>query len=193
MNITQLINNMNTDYLILHAEQEFIIHPTAVGILPLSKASLQSSFQSEFHIEDYRLYLDRIILNPGDINEKQYEFDNYTVAYNGAVLVGTNLVKEYTLSGIKPACFSYQKVQELIFEDGNLITSVDQSKAMLRIRKNIDMNLRSLYRGRDIRCIKRFMNSSFVGDYNAFRLPLTRMRYLQEMKRDYDNKKLTSN
>lgn len=193
MNIIQQIKYMNKDYNILHSEQEFIIHPAAVGILPVSKSALQCSFQSEFHIEDYQLFLDRIILYPGEAGEKLYEFQDYSVSYNGAVLIGANLVKEYILKGSKPACFSYQNVTELVFEEGNLITNVDQSKAMLRIRKNIDMNLRSLNRGRDVRCIKRFMNSAFVGDYSAFRLPITRMRYLQELKSEYDFKNLTSN
>ena len=188
MDIVHNLKYNNKDYQILQSEQEFIIHPAAVGILPLTKSTLHCSFQCDYHVDNYRLYLDRMILNPGDANQKQYDFTNYSVSYNGVILIGANLIKDYSLKDTKPACFSYQLVTELVFEEGNLITSVDQSKAMLRIRKNLDLNLRSLQQGRDVRCIRRFMNSSLVGDYRPFRLPMTRMRYLQEMKKDYQNK-----
>lgn len=188
MNNEKQMKYLNKDYKILHSEQEFIIHPAAIGILPMTKAALQCSFTSEYHIENYRLYLDKLTLNPGEMNETQYDFQDYAVSYHGAVLIGTNLVKEYNMKGMMPACFSYQNVMELFFEDGVLITSVDQSKAMLRIRKNLELNLRSILRSRDVRCIKRFMYSSFVGDYKVFRLPITRMRYLQDMKSDYNDK-----
>jgi hypothetical protein len=122
---------------------------------------------------------------PAGSGDRQYTFDNCTVSYNGAILIGSKPVKEYAMKGENPTCFSYQNVMELIFEDGILITSVDHSKKMLRIRKNIELGLRNLTVNRDIRCIRRFMNSSFIGDYKTFRLIGSRMRYLKELKKDY--------
>lgn len=195
MNLEHQLNFSNKNYKIIGIEQEFIIHPTALGLLPLTTASLQATFSCTFHIEAYHLFLDKLILSnsdngtPGaskaDMNEKQYVFQNCPIAYNGAVLIGTNKGKEYSLKGNKPACFSYQNVLELVFEDGVLITTIDQSRAMSRVRKNLELGLRSLTDNRDNRCINRFLNSSFIGDYKRFHLNYNRMKYLKEMKADY--------
>lgn len=193
MNLEQQLVFLNKNYQILYSEQEFIIHPAAFGLLPMTKAALHYSYKSEFHIENYQLYLDKLTLHPGEVAEKQYEFKDCASSYNGAILIGTNLVKEYPIKGLKTTCFSYQNVLELVFEDGILITSIDQSKAMLRIRKNLELNLRNLNRGRDLRCIKRFMNSAFIGDYKAFKLPLARKKYIEEMRKDYIDYKFIKN
>ncbi|HWT75520.1 MAG TPA: hypothetical protein VN258_12510 [Mobilitalea sp.] len=192
MNFEQHLAYHNKDYKIIHSEQEFIVHPAAFNLLPLTKASLQCSFSSNFHIENYRLYLDKITLFPGEAGEKQVTFHNCAISYNGAILIGDNMIREYNLKG-RPACFSYQNVIELVFEDGVLITSVDQSKAMLRIRKNLELSMRNLTRGRDQRCILRFMNSAFVGDYRSFKLSVARRKYIQEMKSEYNDKNFINN
>jgi hypothetical protein len=199
MSLKQQILYLNKNYQILQMEQEFIVHPAAFGLVPMNKSALQCSYSADFHIEDYHLYLDRIKLSSSDsltgtkydYMEKQYEFEHRRIAYNGTVLIGTDLVKEYTLKGCKPACFSYQNVMELVFEDGVLITAVEQNKAMLRIRKNLELGLRNLNVSRDVRCISRFMNSAFVGDYKSFKLPISRMKYLQDMKSFYTDKNIT--
>ncbi|MDF2943743.1 MAG: hypothetical protein K0S01_2601 [Herbinix sp.] len=184
---------LDKNYKILCAEQEFIIHPAVFGLVPLAAASLQCSFTSTFQIKDYRLILDELILGTGDLinygmkiaaNEQQPIVQNLSVSYNGAILVGADLVKEYYMKG-NLTCFSYQRVVELIFEDGVLITTIDHSKAMSRIRKNIELGLRSLYKSRDARLIKHFINNSFVGDYKTFLFDNSRLKYIKEMKKDY--------
>lgn len=194
MNQEQQIIYLDKNYKILLMEQEFIVHPAAFGLVPLSKANAQCSFSCTYHIEDFRLYLDKITVYDSDNNQKQYDFGQTPVPYNGAILIGENQIKDYSLKGnSRPACFSYQNVLELVFEDGVLITTVDQNKAMGRIRKNLELGLRSLSVNRDLRCIRRFMNSAFVGDYKAFKLPVIRMKYLREMKEDYDKKNIVIN
>jgi hypothetical protein len=37
------------------------------------------------------------------------------------------------------------------------------------------------------------MNAAFVGDYKSFRLPVIRMKYLREMKEEYDKKNIEMN
>lgn len=193
MEYEQQISYLDKIYKILCIEQEYLIHPAAFGYLPLSRATQKCNFAGIYHIEGYRLYLDAMIMNPGagsksvfaENNERQFDFDHFPVAYNGAILIGAGLVREYSIKGMKTACFSYHDVRELIFEDGVLITTVDHSKAMLRIRKNIELGLRSLTKNRDSRCIKRFMNSVFIGDYKSFRLQHSRMKYLEGMQKDY--------
>lgn len=186
MSIKQQMNYMGECYEILHAEQEFIIHPAAFGLLPISKTSLQCSYISDFHIDKYQLMLDKITLTQEESGEvKLYEPIEGKLLYHGTILIATNLFKEYYLKGGKLACFSYQKVLELVFENGMLITTVDQSKAMLRIRKNIELGLRSLNKKRDLRCILRFMNSSFVGNYKPFIISGIRLKYLKDMSKEY--------
>lgn len=192
MIVEQQLIYSGKSYSILSVEQEHIIHPVAFGMLPLSAASLQCNYSGFFHLEDYQLKLDKLLLHGGDsVNaaskeqEKIYDFMNCTVSYNGAILIANKLLKEYFLKSDKPACFSYQNVIELVFEDGVLITAVDQSRAMQRIRKNLELGLRILTDPGDVRCIQRFMNSSFIGDYKPFLLNRSRMKYLKEMKNDY--------
>lgn len=193
MNIDQQLNYLNKDYKIISTEQEFIIHPAAIGLMPISHSSLQCLYSSSFHIEDYRLFLDKLVIQGTDntnlagTNEKQYEFNGCAVSYNGAILLGSRMVREYTMKSEKTASFSYQNVLELVFEDGVLITTVDHSKKMLRIRKNIELGLRDLSVNRDVRCIRRFLNSSFIGDYKPFYLTANRLKYLKDMRKDYQN------
>lgn len=187
MSIEQQIVYHDESYKVLGAEQEVIVHPSVFGILPLNKASLQQPFSSEFHIEDYRLILDKLTLMSEDhLKVCSCEKDDYgcEVSYNGAVLIGSNLVNEYYFKG-KIACFSYQNVYELVFDNGRLMTTIDQSKAMLRIRKNIDLGLRSLNNNRDLRCIKRFLNAALVGDYNTFQFSGRRLKYIKTMQKNY--------
>ncbi len=189
MNIEQQIIYKDKLFQTLGTEQEFIIHPSAFGLMPLNKNALQLPFQCEFYLEDYQLTLRNLQVCDEESliacsYEDKPEYEGIKVMYSGAVLIGADLVKEYYIKD-KLACFSYQKVYELVFDNGRLTTTIDQSKAMLKIRKNIDTGLRTLSKGRDLRCIKRFLNSSLIGDYNAFFLPFRRMKYLKVMQEDY--------
>ncbi len=190
------------EYQILAIEQEFIIHPAALGLLPLTSVSLQFPFRSSFHIEDYRLILDSMTVlgsNPvkalgaDEESEGGIDYSALHLSYNGAVLIGNKLVKEYYLKSNVPACFSYENVYELIFEDGRLITTVDQSKAMRRIRKNLELGLRTLYKPRDARCILKFINTSLVGDYRPSRFCFRQLNYVKEMQHSYSKLSLTDN
>ncbi len=200
MKIEQSLNYSDTKFHILAAEQEFIVHPVAFGYLPYNAASLQCAYRCSYQVRDYKLYLECLeigsneALNLGgvrmEVYAQQHEFSDFPVSYNGAVLIGENPVKEYYLNSEVPACFSYQKVIELVFDQGVLITTIDQSKAMLRIRKNIELGLRSLTKKRDVRCINRFITSAFVGDYKPFRFSYARMNYIKEMKKDYSRSEI---
>lgn len=201
MNIEQKLIYQNKEFTIISSEQEFIVHPAAFTRYAPNAASMQCSFCSNFEVKEYKLYLNKIIVGNYDaIISAEVEADRYTqlheydalpVSYNGAVLIGFNPMNEYFIKGGRqPACFSYQKVYELIFEKGILITSVDQSRAMQRIRKNLERGQRCLNRSRDLRCILRFMNSSFIGDYKPFRFNFRRIGYIKEMKKDYQTLEL---
>ncbi len=195
MILEQKMIYQNMEFAILAAEQEFIIHPIALGYLSYSSASLQCPFSSRFTIKDYRLHLLSLELGSNEATNlggvwiedynQRHSYDAFPIVYTGAILVGMTPIKEYYMKGDTPSFFSYQRVIELVFENGVLITTVDQSKAMLRIRKNIELGLRSLNKKRDKNCIQRFMNSTFVGDYKPFRFQYNRMNYIKNMKSKY--------
>lgn len=189
---------LNKNYKIINTEHEFIVHPAALGILPMTAEALQRSFACSYLMKDYCMFLDKLIIYNESIAEPckesedsksvAYAFMDQHIAYSGTILIGDLLLKDYSLKGCKTAYFSYESVFELVFDDGNLITTIDHSKSMLRIRKNIDLKLRSLSNKRDVRCIARFMNSSFIGEYKPYPTYKKRLHYLEEMKKSYQNK-----
>ena len=82
----------------------------------------------------------------------------------GGIIIAKDFVESFGNEDIFPG-YCYRKVIELIFKEGILITSIDHSKAMLKIRKNIVKGLRDIHNKRDNRCIRKFMKESLVGNY----------------------------
>jgi hypothetical protein len=176
-------------YQIIAIEQEYIIHPAALNILPLNKSTAAYDFSAEFYLDGYNLFLEKLKLFNTDVGNRQYVLNMCRMSYNGSILIGADIIKEYNIKNSYPACFSYQNVKELIFDDGVLVTTIDHNKEMLRIRKNLELGLRSLNNNRDLRCINHFLGSAFVGDYKPFRLSIIRLKYIKEMKSLYDKEK----
>lgn len=88
-----------------------------------------------------------------------------TMNYTGSIVIGTQFINNYSKNNEMP-CYGYKIVKELVFSEGNLTTTIDHSKAMLRIRRNLELGLKSLDKKRDVKCIEHFINSSFAGDYD---------------------------
>jgi len=181
-----LIIYNDKEYKIIAAEQEFIIHPAALGIMPFNKKNIGCDFGACFYLEGQNLYLEKIKLKS---NGKEYILNNCRLFYNGAILIAADMVDEFITDDGAPACFSYQNVKELIFNNGILVTGVDQNRAMHRIRKNLELGIRKLGNRKDIRCINRFLASALVGDYKPFKLSYNRHRYIKRMKNFYDKAK----
>lgn len=125
--------------------------------------------QISLKIEDYRLFLER-------------KCDNLctqeAVKYSGGVLIAKDLLEEYKEY---EDLFSYETVLELIFKNGCLITTVDHSKAMLRIRRNLEQGLRSLTKARDRICIKRFLNRTMICDYRQSMYAYTKKKVFRNI------------
>lgn len=203
MNAEQQFLYLGTDYKIISAEQEFIFHPAVLEQAPITAEALKRTFSCKFYIENYRLMLNCVTLYEGGISSDNQELQtsnpidqkleglenndihDLKLAYHGTVLIGAEITKDFKWDGNQTACFSYKNVYELIFEDGILITTIDHSKDMLRIRKNIELGYRSITSKHDIRLIKHFLNSSFVGDYKPFSRTWKRLKYLRKMKTNY--------
>lgn len=183
------INFHNKLFSILSVEQEYIIHPVVFEPEEITEESLNIGFSCEFSIQSNRLMLDFMMKTPEGAGSEEETGEgailkSIPALYNGAILIGGEPVKEYLLMENRLQYFSYKQVYELVFNKGDLVTTIDHSKAMLRIRKNLELGLRSLTVKRDARCIKRFINSSFIGDYR----PLSnkkKLKYLKELKELY--------
>lgn len=174
------------EYRVIAAEQEYIIHPAALNILPFAKTAISCSFSASYHLDGFKLYIDKLKLNNNDDSGKEYLLKSCRLYYSGAILIASNMVGDYCIKGNNQVCFSYQNVKELIFNNGILVTGIDHDKAMQRIRRNLELGLRNLSNSKDARCISRFLDTVFVGDYKPFKLSLFRQNYIKRMKNCYD-------
>ncbi|MDF2951067.1 MAG: hypothetical protein K0S18_650 [Anaerocolumna sp.] len=202
-----LNNNM---YDILLYENNYIFHPDYFGVTSTWLNDPNFRYQSSFELKDYQLLLKNFIVS----SDKEYpeingimpvpnysEENNNTVIYNnlmepmkytGGIIIGNSIINEYGFQKSIP-CFSYKNVSELIFRDGRLITTVDHSRDMLRIRKNIDLGFRSLYKKQDVKCIERFVKASFIGEYcytDKFKMVKTikslKNTYIEKLKKQHN-------
>lgn len=166
----------------LLGEEQVIYTPDLFRISATWEKDKESLYISTYEISEHQLYLKNMTIssdrgfpvinevNPQSVyNDKGYDtvlYENILekLSYTGGILIGSDYIKNYNTRYDLPY-FLYGKLYELIFEDGKLITTIDHSKAMLRIRKNLDLGLRNLEKERDRKCIKHFLKTSFVGDY----------------------------
>ena len=169
-------------YILLLKEKEYIFNPEIFGLAPIWKQTAQYEYAGTYEVKDYKLRLQDFVIHsdssypviqniePVPVNHTEektyvsYQGLFYPIFYTGAVVIGRDFIESYGYTEDFP-CFCYGHVVELIFENGNLITTIEHDKAMVRIRKNIEKGLRDLNKGKDARCIQTFMKSSFVGKY----------------------------
>lgn len=174
-------------YVVLRCEDSPYL-PADLSINPTWEKDKNFQYNGNMEIEDYKLYLkdlsvfcDRGFPEIGNVAPKIseisygitnacYEDIHLSLIYTGGMIIGEGYLKEYDrgmfCSGryYEPV-YCYETLLELIFQDGRLITEIDHSKAMRRIRKNLDLELRSLEKERDAKCIRHFIRTSFIGDY----------------------------
>lgn len=172
----------NIPFLILKCEKKEMFDPNHLGISPIWSDDMNFRYSSIYEIKEYQLYLKNLILTSdrvypiiGGVEPKLLSSENgvetveydeimVPVKFTGAVIIGGTFLKSYGAEDEIP-CYSYKTVRELIFQEGKVVTTIDHSKAMLRIRKNLDLGLRDLNKKRDVNCIRYFLKTSFVGDY----------------------------
>ncbi len=182
MDARDTIFTEDTSFQILKCEWKDIVKPDIFGISPTWTNDKNFDYISIYEIKEYQLYLKSFTVTSDrgfptingvepesclaekGIQTVQYKNIMVPVKFTGAIIIGNTLIKNYGLNDDIP-CYSYKLVRELIFQDGKLVTTIDHSKDMLRIRKNLDLGLRSLNKARDVKCITHYIKSSFVGDY----------------------------
>lgn len=172
------------DYDVIMIENESIIMEKEINqyILGIERANL--NYHCCFEVKEYRLYLRtceiicaygyRAVLqesNQGGIDSNNTAEHNSSElmipnVYSGSLVIGRGLIANDYLSlanGIP--CYGYEEVIELIFSQGILVTTINHSRAMKRVRMNLDCGYRTLDKKKDVRCIQKFLRDSFVGDY----------------------------
>lgn len=183
MDRTDNIIMAETTFEILKCEYNTIFQPEDFGITPTWSNDTKFYYYSTYELKEFQLYLKDFTISSdrgypaiNGVKPEPYYTDTETepvlynnimepIKYTGAIIVGNQLVKNYGTNDEIP-CYCYKLIRELIFQEGKLITTIDHSKAMLRIRKNLDLGLRSLDKKQDVKCIQGFIKASFVGDYN---------------------------
>lgn len=197
MKLEQQLQYLGRNYKIIASENEYIVHPAALGYVSIEVGALQLPFSCSYQVTEYKLQLNNLSIETSDkailpmeaSPEESYEFGQMYIPYTGALLIADGLLEEYRQEDSDTddnlPIFSYKTVYELVFNNGNLITTVDQSKAMQRIRKNLELGLRRMDNKRDYQCIRRFIKSNLIGDYRPFSSQNKKLRYLENMKKAY--------
>jgi hypothetical protein len=155
-------------YLILHCEKDSIVSPDKMDYISAMIGNMQED-KLIYESDDYKLKL----LGIQKSSEDELNELSISVNYTGGLILVKDFVQDYRSTEDYP-CYCYKKVIELIFEEGRLVTSIDHSKDMVRIRKNIEKGLRDIRNKRDFRCIQRFIKESFVQNY---RNPMQKKRW----------------
>lgn len=173
-------------YCVIHREVDNLI----MDVIDEHKSIWKSyigTVHALYSIDEYQLMLDDVIfasrlmkeneqfLNHEPIvneetGEKQFYDLHYPIHYSGGIVIAKDPIKGYCDDVILDhPCYYYRTVYELIFKDGSLTTSIDHSKSMHRIRKNIDTGLRTESSGKDLRCIRKFVKECFCRSYEMNR------------------------
>jgi hypothetical protein len=183
MNLNEEFLYKEECYIVLLSEKNSILYPEIQELLPGEIYNDRDKVFGTYIVQDYMLLLKDLRVpykavypDIHDITPEKIHGETYSnflcyydllepLSYSGGIILANKFIKDYGNEEEYP-CYCYNEVVELIFENGKLITSIDHSKDMIRIRKNIEKGFRDIHNRRDARCIKRFIRSSFVQDYS---------------------------
>lgn len=161
----------------LYQGEEYFLFLSEYGILTgqekeesLEGLELEET-QIFFRESDYKLFLEK---KSGSLVTQA------AVNYSGGILLVRGFLPEYEAY---EDMFSYETVLELIFKDGCLITTVDHSKAMLRVRRNLENGLRSMNSVRDRHCIRTFLHRTVICDYRQSRYAYGKKKLIRNLKK----------
>lgn len=171
-------------YEVIMIESEKTITEKVIDQDILGTEHANLTYHCSFEVKEYRLYLRnceiicahgyRAVLqavSKSDIDSNDctepYSFELMIPnVYSGSMVIGRGLVtSDYIVPGNGIPCYGYEEVIELIFSQGVLVTTINHSRAMKRVRMNLNCGYRTLDKKKDVRCIQKFIRESFVGDY----------------------------
>ncbi len=111
----------------------------------------------EYEITDDQLYLSRFDVYCGDDpypvfdgvspvkgrdfrHMMVYRNLHHVIDYDGSIVVGTGFLSKYYIHMGFQRAWAYRNVYELVFQHGKVISRIDHSKAVAKIRKQVDQN-----------------------------------------------------
>lgn len=172
------------EYEVIMIESENVIMEKEINQDILGMEHTNLNYHCCFEVKEYRLYLRsceiicshgyRVVLQESsqgniDSNDRIVQGSSELMisnTYTGSIVLGRGLISAEYLSHFNAyPCYGYEEVIELIFSQGILVTTINHSRAMKRVRMNLDCGYRTLDKKKDVRCIQKFLRDSFVGDY----------------------------
>lgn len=150
----------NGEYTFVAQSAPIPFHPSEFGIIPMAACTAcWSGFWCVYNITEDGIFLEDLYVNSGneqypaingilpecqDGNETftymghhRYAGLNIKIPYTGKILVGGDFVHGYYRHMGHQRPWAYKKLLELVFENGKLIQTTDQSKIASSIRKKI--------------------------------------------------------
>ena len=73
-----------------------------------------------------------------NMGHRMYKNVNLQIKYSGKILVGDDFIRDYYIHIGYQRAWAYKTLIEFVFEDGNLIETIDHSDIAERLRKEID-------------------------------------------------------
>lgn len=177
-----------SDYSIVAISTPIQFNPVQFGITPLSACTAcWAGYWCEYDISEEGIVLKNLYINSRDNNypaingveaeEDEREKFQYMghhlyknigirMKYTGKILVGKDFLREYYIHMGYQRAWAYQALVEFIFEDGNLIETVDHSNMAEKLREEIkkDTGKPKPYTEQDI---ARFVKNSFSLDIDV--------------------------
>ncbi|WP_455717700.1 hypothetical protein [Anaerosporobacter sp.] len=160
---------------VIMIERENLITKKEINHELLGMDDAYLNYHCCFEVKEYRLYLREceIVCAHGyqavlQVNKKDIETTQLMVpnTYSGSMLIARGLITtEHRKHGKQIPCYNYEEVIELIFSQGILLTTINHSRAMKRVRMNLEGGYRTLSKKKDVRCIEKFLRDCFVGMY----------------------------
>lgn len=206
MLFTEEIYFKNEFYSCLYREADNLLMQVVDEHKPIWK-SYSGDVIASYSIDHYTLVLQDLILDKhlmkdnekfceqepiidGVTGNKVFERLERPITYTGGIIIAKDLVDTYSFGDElnEYPCYCYKNVYELIFDQGQITMSIDHSKAMQRIRINIEKGLRNLKNQKDIRCINKFLSQTFYNKYDKNRKLRKWKKKIYKVKHKMDDK-----
>ena len=148
------------DYTIVTRSDPMPFHPSEYGIVPEAACTAcWSGFWCVYNITDDGIFLEDLFVNSRDdhypaingiLPDQQEENNVFTymghhrygglnikIPYTGKILVGSEFLHEYYIHAGYQKPWAYKKLVEIVFKDGKLVETNDQSRIAAKLRKKM--------------------------------------------------------
>jgi hypothetical protein len=150
--MSDILFYLDEEYKITGVKGEDLFHPGDVGLTPYSNSTAcWRGYVASYEIDADELRLAGLLINTEDkadingieaerLTESRFSYQfahlNLKIPFNGSILIGTDFIQSmYIHMGFQKP-ITYEKVIELKFKNGDLLSSEDISLKIKEIREN---------------------------------------------------------